>query len=79
MTPIVPAHLDLDALSDSALLDAIQTSAALDIKPATLAVWRTTGRYGLPHTKIGRKVRYRVGDIKAFISRRTFNHTGEVA
>ena len=44
----------------------------------TLSVWRSTGRYDLPFVKIGRKVRYRLGDVMDFIARRTMTHTGMV-
>lgn len=73
-----PIHLDLDALPSSSLLSDPQTAELLGIAPATLAVWRCTGRVNLPFVKIGRHVRYRVGDIRKFIENRTFTHTGEV-
>lgn len=63
--------IDLDALPASHLLDDDDAAAALDTTPGTLSVWRSTGRYKLPFVKIGRKVRYRVGDLRAFIERRT--------
>lgn len=37
----------------------------------TLSVWRSTGRYALPFVKIGRKVRYRVSDLEAWLEQRT--------
>lgn len=43
----------------------------LGIKPETLAVWRSTGRYNLPFVKVGRWVRYREEDVLAFIESRT--------
>jgi excisionase family DNA binding protein len=44
----------------------------LGTKKATLAVWRSTGRYNLPYLKIGRLVRYKKSDLDAFITRRTY-------
>lgn len=67
----------LDHLSDGELLTDIQAAEALTTEPTTLAIWRTTGRYSLPYVKIGRLVRYRVGDLKAFIESRVKSHTGE--
>lgn len=69
--------VDLDALPDSHLLDDIDAAAVLDTSPGTLAVWRSTGRYALPFIKVGRKVRYRVGDLRAFLEKRTKTHTGQ--
>jgi hypothetical protein len=37
----------------------------------TLAVWRSTKRYGLPYVKIGSKVFYKQADLDAFIAART--------
>ena len=68
----------LDELTDGELLDDKQAASVLKTKPATLSVWRTTGRYNLPYIKIGRLVRYRAGDLKAFINGRVHAHTGSV-
>lgn len=61
---------DLGTLPDDALLDDGITSELLDLKPGTLAVWRCTGRYGLPFVKVGRKVRYRAGDLREWLASR---------
>lgn len=71
--------VNLDALPDSHLLDDIDAGAVLDASPGTLSVWRSTGRYNLPFVKIGRKVRYRAGDLRAFLAKRTATHTGQGA
>lgn len=57
------------------LLNDIQAGAVLGIKPSTLSVWRSTGRYHLPYIKTGRLVRYRVADLREFLERRTRAHT----
>ena len=46
-----------------------------------LRVWRSTGRYNLPFVKIGRVVRYRRGDLAAFIDcrRRTTDRQPDAA
>jgi len=47
----------------------------MGIKPETLDVWRSTGRYLIPFTKIGRLVFYRKSDLDAFIDSRTRTQT----
>lgn len=69
--------INLDELPDSQLLDDTQAAAALDTTTGTLSVWRSTGRYNLPFVKVGRKVRYRAGDLRAFLAKRTQTHTGQ--
>jgi hypothetical protein len=50
-----------------ALLRPPEVAAMLGVKPHTLAVWRSTGRVGLPFAKIGKAVRYRYADVARFI------------
>lgn len=57
------------------LLTQEQVAHRLGVKPATLQIWRVTGRYNLPFVKCGRLVRYREDDVRAFIDRRTREHT----
>ena len=57
-------------------IDDHQAALALGVKVGTLSVWRSTGRYGLPFSKIGRLVRYRLADVAKFIDSRTSIHTG---
>lgn len=49
------------------LLNEEQAAEFLNIKPNTLAVWRSTKRYPIPFVKIGACVRYRRPDLEAFI------------
>ncbi len=58
----------------ASLLKRHQAAEYLGIKPQTLAVWHTTGRYRLPVVKVGRAVRYRRADLDEFIARRTVSH-----
>jgi hypothetical protein len=58
-------------------LDDKAAAAYLGVQPQTLAVWRCTGRYGLPFEKIGRCVRYRQSALDAFRARQTFTSTGD--
>lgn len=49
------------------LLTEKEAAAYLGIAPGTLSVWRSTKRYPLPFSKIGRCVRYSIDDLDAFI------------
>lgn len=53
------------------LLDDDEAAAYIDVKPKTLPVWRSTGRYSIPYIKIGRLVRYRKSALDEFLKRRT--------
>jgi hypothetical protein len=53
---------------DSAVVNTKQASAFLGIAPETLEVWRSTRRQNLPYLKVGRSVRYLMGDLRKFIS-----------
>lgn len=53
------------------LLNEAEAAAFLDVSQQTLAVWRSTGRYKLPFTRIGRSIRYKLADLEAFIESRT--------
>ena len=64
---------------NSPLITPEETARLLGVRPATLAAWRTLGRYNLPYVKIGARVRYRLADVEDFIERRTRQHTGEEA
>jgi predicted site-specific integrase-resolvase len=56
---------------DNVLMTPHEVAKLLHIKPATLAVWRSTGRVKLPYTKVGSKVRYRRSVIERLIERNT--------
>lgn len=73
------AQLGLDPKNPPVNVDDKQAAEVLDVKPTTLAVWRSTGRYRLPYLKVGRLVKYRISDLAEFLARRTAHHTGEVA
>jgi predicted site-specific integrase-resolvase len=44
-----------------------EVSEYIKIKPMTLAIWRSTGRYNLPFVKAGGRVMYKAKDVLAFI------------
>ena len=45
----------------------------LGVKPTTLEIWATTGRYNLPYIKVGRLVQYRKSHLDAWLESRTRN------
>jgi excisionase family DNA binding protein len=53
------------------LLSEQEAAELLTVSPGTLSVWRSTGRYNLPFLKVGRMVRYRRGDLLAWLESRT--------
>lgn len=55
----------------SDLVDESAAAAIIDVAPGTLSVWRSTGRYGIPFVKIGRKVRYSRAALAAWLESRT--------
>ena len=56
---------------DNELIDGAEASRILNVKEKTLPVWRSTKRYpALKYAKIGSLVKYRRGDVRAFIASR---------
>jgi hypothetical protein len=53
------------------LLTPERVAEILGVKVQTLALWRTTMRYKLAYSKIGRKVMYRETDVIRFVESRT--------
>lgn len=53
------------------LLDEPEASAFIGVKPGTLSVWRSTGRYGIPFIKVGSRVKYRESDLSRWLEERT--------
>lgn len=74
----ISVQLGLDPQNPPVNVDDKQAAFALGVKPTTLAVWRSTGRYNLPYLKVGRLVKYRISDLAEFLASRTASHTGEV-
>lgn len=71
------AQLNCDPKHPPVQVDDKSAAAALGVQANTLAVWRSSGRYGLPFIKAGRSVKYRISDLAAFIANRTACNTGE--
>jgi len=59
---------DIDSLPSSSFLNEREVASILGIQYKTLTTWRHTRAVELPYLKIGRAVRYQVGDIRQFIS-----------
>jgi hypothetical protein len=65
-------------MSKTILVDTIEASSYLGLKPKTLINNRNTGTgVQIPFIKVGKAVRYKVSDLEAFIEKNTFNNTGE--
>jgi len=61
------------------LLTPEQAAERLGLRPQTLAVWRTSGRYALPYLKCGRLIRYKPEDVDEWLASRRVMHTGEAS
>lgn len=48
-----------------------ETAEVIRATPATLATWRSTGRYKLPYVRNGRKVAYLTQGVAAFLVEQT--------
>jgi excisionase family DNA binding protein len=64
-------------LSANRLLSREEAAEYLGVKPQTLAVWAITGRYQLPMVRVGRRVKYRQGDLDSWLKKRTVTHTSQ--
>ena len=56
----------LFAAPDEAAVDNRQAAAFLNLAPETLEVWRSTRRQQIPYIKIGKSIRYLLGDLREF-------------
>lgn len=63
----------VERIAPSGLMNTEQAAKYLGIKPATLAVWRSTNRRKLAFVKIGGQVRYQRKALDAFIAENTHN------
>ena len=58
--------LELAEAPDSASLDTKQAALLLGLAEETLEVWRSTRRQKIPFYRLGRSVRYLLGDLRKF-------------
>ena len=61
----------MKSISDYRLLRPTEVADLLGLSVQTLAMWRTTSRYSLRYTKVGRLVSYAESDVLDFIESRT--------
>lgn len=64
------ANFEKPVAGNPGLLTEQQAAEYIGVAPATLSVWRSTGRYNLPFLKIGHKVRYRLNALDAWLKSR---------
>ena len=65
------SHLNLDHF-----LTTKEVANYLRLQKNTLEIWRLQGR-GPAFVRLGRAIRYRLGDIEKFVERQTANSTSE--
>jgi len=63
-------------LKNADLLNTEQAADYVGVTPHTLEVWRCVKRHAIPYIKVGRLVKYRSGDLDAWLVSRTID--GEV-
>lgn len=54
------------SLAKPNLMTPQEVAERLGVSTTTLSTWRSTKRYPLAYVKVGRLVRYRIGDVEAF-------------
>ncbi len=57
------------------LLTPEECATILGVRPSTLAVWRSTGRYEFKYVRVGRLIKYPISSVEAFIEARSRLHT----
>lgn len=58
-------------LNQDVLTDTDGASTLLNIPAATLIKWRSTGQNNIPYIRIGRQIKYRTSDLRAYIDAHT--------
>lgn len=66
----------LNKMDDKRPLKTNEAAEILDLKPATLEIWRSQGK-GPRFLKIGRAVRYRLSDLEEYLDNAVKNSTSE--
>lgn len=57
------------SFNDDVLATPEEAAQLIKIAESTLQKWRSTGENNIPFVKIGRSVRYKVSDLKAYVDR----------
>jgi len=69
-TDTLPLSTTTDTLPR--LLTCDEAAALLQVRPQTLAVWRSSRRHPeLRYVRVGRSIRYRYADLLAYLAART--------
>jgi excisionase family DNA binding protein len=63
----------MDKFNTNSLLTRDEAADFLGVSSTTLALWKSTKRYGLPVVMVGRLPKYRYSDLLEFIEARTVN------
>lgn len=58
-------------LDQDVLTDTNGAATLLHIPAATLIKWRSTGANNIPYIRIGKQIKYRTADLKAYIEKHT--------
>ncbi|MDD5581190.1 MAG: helix-turn-helix domain-containing protein [Methylobacter sp.] len=59
------------------LTDTDGASQLLNIPAATLTKWRSTGENNIPFIRIGRQIKYRTRDLRAYVDSHTIKSGAE--
>jgi excisionase family DNA binding protein len=70
-------HRNVDRSNPSTLLDSWEAADMLGVAKHTLDNWRTAGEPPLPFVRVGKRIRYRVGDLDAYVAQNVFASTSE--
>jgi excisionase family DNA binding protein len=65
-------------MDNDPLYDTARAAEYLQVKPATLEIWRCNKRHDLEYIKVGRLIRYRKSALDKFLKRRTVVADAEV-
>jgi hypothetical protein len=63
----------MEKFNTNSLLTRVEAADFLGVSSTTLALWKSTKRYGLPVVMVGRLPKYRYSDLLEFIEMRTVN------
>jgi excisionase family DNA binding protein len=67
-------HSPTENATKQPLLNQTQAAEVLAVQPRTMESWRCRGG-GPPFVRVGRRVRYRLKDLQAWIEGRTYRST----
>ena len=74
----IPSAFTTDTPNKDLLLTEFQVQDRYGLKVGTLRAWRVRGTVKLPFVKLGSMIRYRLGDVEAFLADNVHFHTSEI-